>query len=499
MERESMTTVLDVIDNFFYRDDDIRAMPASRILELGDEVRKFTSSNDPTERLREDVQYLGGWPSADSLRIGSGVVRSSLLFTEQVLVKDQIADWFSNEARLNDQYLSSAPGWYLPGEGPKIAETRAFLARVVPALREARPLIEGGIMVLAPMEIQYHQQQDEIERLRDELADSLLTEPVALARRFQPEDLAKHDGERGMFVFAGGAWEKQTRKTFLDALTYFSREYVSANAYGSTYCAPFEYERFVCREGMGARTSKSDLVRECLIRSELPVFSGLTSEKLSRVHNDDSFGEFRRQLFEIYSEAPVEATKEEFEAYLHEQEQVMLRPILEDTRKEADRGLLSKMGLSLRQNSFQILAGLGIGAATGSMVPPVITGLAAAADHFTSGARNRRNRTSWTALVSHSASLEEEMPAAERCVGTFDSPARADDDHPWGIPREPTNSVLVTRGTIHASWFPPFPLATVDDGVDGYRERPYQPCPCGSTRRYKFCCQEVDRAFGVAK
>lgn len=491
-----MATILDVIDNFFYRDDDIRSIPGTRLLELGEEVRKFTASNNPAQHVCANAQYLGGWPSADSLRIGSGVVRSSLLFTEQVLVKDQIADWFSNEAQANQQFLSSAPGWYLPGEGPKIAETRAFMARVIPALREARPLIESGVLVLAPMEVQYFHERDAIDSLRDELTNSLLTDPVSLARKFQPENIAKRDGERGIFVFAGGDWEEQTRKTFTDSFNYFAREFVSAKVYGATYCAPFEFEKYLCQQGLGSIPTRSDAVRQCLIRSKLPVFSGLSSEILGQIHNDDGFGEFRKQLFEIYSDAPVNASDEELTAYLDEQEQVILRPILERAKREADRGLLAKIGLSLGQNSFQILGGLGIGAATGSLIPPIVLGAAVAADHFLNEARSQRVNVSWTALVGHSNSVEDEMPATEHYIGEFESPNRATTDHPWGIPKEPSNSVLITRGTLHANWFPTFPLATADDGVEGYREGVYRPCPCGSTRRYKFCCLEVDRVFG---
>ena len=148
-----MATILDVVDNFFYQDsEDIRKIPASRLLEFGEEVRHFNENNEPSGMVRDGCQYLGGWPSADSLRIGGGVIRSSLLFTEQVLVKDQISDWFSDATHQNEHHLSSSPGWYVSGEGPKIAETRAFLARLLPALRDTRALIENGVIVLAPME-----------------------------------------------------------------------------------------------------------------------------------------------------------------------------------------------------------------------------------------------------------------------------------------------------------------------------------------------------------
>ncbi|GAA1550120.1 hypothetical protein [Brevibacterium picturae] len=492
-----MATILDVVDNFFYRDsEDFRQIPASRLLEFGEEVRHFNDNNDSSTSVRDGCQYLGGWPSADSLRIGGGVIRSSLLFTEQVLIKDQISDWFSNETHLNEHHLSSSPGWFVPGEGPKVAETRAFLARVLPALRDARPLIENGVIVLAPMESIYQQHEETIGKVHADLVEAVLENPLELAARFDPQDLAIDDAQRGMFVFAGGNRGEQTRQAFSKALKYFSREYVSAASLGSAYCAPFEYERLICSRAFGSITSGSDRVREGLIRSKLPVFSGLSWKTLSTIHDDDDFGEFRRQLFEIYSRAPLEADGEEFDQYLEEQENVLLIPTLRRARENAERGPISDLGVSVKSNFFQLAVGIGAGIATGSPVLPLLTGAALIADHFVFQPR-RRSSVAWTALVSQDASIGIEMPwALERPEIVNDrSTSRA--GHPWGIPAQPSDSVLVSRGTVHVDWTPSLPHIEKTSSDSGYHEGIYAPCECGSLLSYKFCCRDVDRQYSL--
>lgn len=490
-----VATILDVVDNFFYQDsEDIRKIPASRLLEFGEEVRHFNENNEPSVTVRDGCQYLGGWPSADSLRIGGGVIRSSLLFTEQVLVKDQISDWFSNATHLNEHHLSSSPGWYVPGERPKIAETRAFLARLLPALRDTRALIENEVIVLAPMENIYQQREDAINEIHAELVEALLPDPLELAERFDPQDLAIDDAQRGMFVFAGGDREEQTRQAFSKSLKYFAREYVTATSLGSTYCAPFEYERLVCNRAFGNVTSGADRVREGLLRSKLPVFSGLTWKTLSTIHDDDDFGEFRRQLFEIYSRAPLDADEKELEQYLEEQENVLLLPLLERARQSADHGLISNLGVSLKSNFFQLAMGIGTGVITGNPILPILSGAALVADHFIFQ-RPRRSNVAWTALVNQSTNVGAEMPSALEQPEQVDQETKSSSGHPWGIPEQPSNSVLVSRGTVHAEWMPPLPVAESSAIGNSYQEGVYRPCECGSLLSYKFCCRDVDRRY----
>lgn len=489
-----MATILDVVDNFFYRDsEDIRKIPASCLLEFGEEVRHFNENSESSGTVRDGCQYLGGWPSADSLRIGGGVIRSSLLFTEQVLVKDQISDWFSNATHQNEHHLSSSPGWYVPGEGPKIAETRALLARLLPALRDIRALIENGVIVLAPMENIYKQREEAINELHAELVESLLQEPLELAERFDPQDLAIDDAQRGMFVFAGGNREEQTRRAFSKSLKYFAREYVSANSLGSTYCAPFEYERLVCNRAFGNAPSGADRVREGLLRSKLPVFSGLSWKTLTTIHDDDDFGEFRRQLFEIYARVPLDVGEEELRQYLEEQENVLLLPLLERARKSADHGLISNIGVSLKSNFFQLAIGIGTGVATGHPVLSLLTGAALVADHYFN--RPHRSNVAWTALVHESTNVSTEMPSALQQPEHIVQGTESRSGHPWGIPERHSNSVVVSRGTVHAEWMPPLPVAESSAIGNSVQEGVYRPCECGSLLSYKFCCRDVDRYY----
>lgn len=297
-----------------------------------------------------------------------------------------------------------------------------------------------------------------------------------------------------MFVFAGGNREEQTRQAFSKSLKYFAREYVSANSLGSTYCAPFEYERLVCNRAFGNVASGADRVREGLLRSKLPVFSGLSWKSLSTIHDDDDFGEFRRQLFEIYARVPLDVGEEELQEYLEEQENVLLLPLLERARKSADRGLISNLGVSLRSNFFQLAIGIGAGVATGNPILPLVSGAALVADHFFFQ-RPHRSNVAWTALVNQSTSVSTEMPSALEHPEQVDYETKSSSSHPWNIPEQSSNSVLVSRGTIHAEWMPPLPVAASSEIGKAFQEGVYRPCECGSLLSYKFCCRDIDRRY----
>jgi hypothetical protein len=58
--------MLDVLDNYFGPNEDIRRVPGRRLMDFGDEVRRFTGSLAPTSlNPAQHPIYLGGWPSAN--------------------------------------------------------------------------------------------------------------------------------------------------------------------------------------------------------------------------------------------------------------------------------------------------------------------------------------------------------------------------------------------------------------------------------------------------
>jgi hypothetical protein len=76
------------------------------------------------------------------------LVLSTLLYSGQVYAKDPLSDWFADERYHIERPLAGRPGYFHEDGSPNIAQTRAFLNVVVPALHRLRPLIESGALVL---------------------------------------------------------------------------------------------------------------------------------------------------------------------------------------------------------------------------------------------------------------------------------------------------------------------------------------------------------------
>lgn len=104
---------------------------------------------------------------------------------------------------------------------------------------------------------------------------------------------------------------------------YFSREYSLAMLNGATYTAAFDHELFLCREGISQTAGPSSNVAQAILRSDLPIFGGLTPKIIKDIHDDDCFGDFRAELHRLYQDAPVNSSTAELNAYVHDQEQVL--------------------------------------------------------------------------------------------------------------------------------------------------------------------------------
>ena len=490
-------TTLEVLDGFFalHGGTDFNKVPGYVLHEFGETVR--AAAQDAASGVRPDRHpiYIGGWPSANFGLVHGDLIFSSLLYNQQLLIRDPIADWFSDEQYLVEHALAARPGYWNVGEGRvNTRETRQFLNVVAPAIRSLRPLIEAGIVVLVPSASVIYRRQRSIREIVDRMSTTPELAPSSYSSAFMPADIPVEDNVRGMFVFAPGSDpDVQIAAALRRGLTYFAREFVLAEEYGATYAAAFDHELFLCRNGARTLVRPSTRVSEALLQSRLPIFAGLTPALIANIHDDDSFATFRQELHVLLQNAPAGGTEAELAAYVEDQERTVLQPSLDAAAKSADRGLLRKIGAGLRRGSFGIAAGLVVDVAAGT--GGVATGLNVARGVI-EGFLDRKQPGSqriWTSLIRHRAQVGEEIQGIE--------PRAGNNGYAWVIPTRPAMSVTVTAGSIIADFMARDSVEIEPTG--GYQAGAYRPCPCGSGRKYKFCCEAADRrgpkftAFGA--
>lgn len=493
--RAQFTSVLDVLDNFATASAErIDRLRGKDLQVLGERIREFSASHQPAIDTARAPTYLGGWPSANIGFVGGDLLLSSLLYSGQVVVRDPIADWFSAEQYRNEHLLVSTPGYLNWGAGAweeRNAQTRRFLRAVIPALERFRPLIEAGIVVPVPFERPVLERAAQIDALRRSLADRLLGDVDAYTDRFGPDEIATEHTARGMFVFPTGPDQMTRRREVLGhGLRYFAREYVVASAAGATYAAPFRHELYLCHDGVNAVVGPAGRVTNALLRSEIPVFSGLSPALIRDLHDDDAFAEFRSELHQIYSRYPIEASEAERATYVSDQEQALLEPTLARARRSARAGLVGRLGVALKRGSFGIMTGLAVDTAlhTGGMATAL--GVAKAAiDELPGALRVPGTQRIWTALVRHDRVVRDEMRASQIAASSNSAGG-------WAVSLEPSLSVVVTAGTVLQ------PLDTTPDSDGGSPDRGYfggvyRLCGCGSGQKYRFCCDGLGAAPSV--
>lgn len=499
-----------VIENALGWDRDVWSISGKELMEFGNRVREWAHAADVTEHSRRDAAYYGGWPSANLTSVGwdAGLISTALLFEDQVVGKDPISDWFSTERYSRELYMGTRVGWLRDNRTAAIAETRHFLAWQLPMIKRLLPLLDCGLIRLEPSEICLQERSSDAEQVAGSIEETALSDPLALAALFSPEDLTLDDDIRGVAVFAGGDIQQQTAKVLTRATAYFAREYTFSQLTGATYTAVFPWEDHLLREGLNPCLSPYLRTTEVMLSSRLPIFAGLTPGMIRKAHDDDSFGDFREQLHRVYGSCPVGAPESEVSAYVREQESSVLDPILHRARKDVERGPLGKLGLSFSGNTFTIAGGLvnsaimgTLGTTTGAVaaILPLIGVLADAA---------RKQRTQgttriWSSLLKHGCTVENVIPRAitvpaatsddgeQQDVSATSAAIENTADSPWGIAAEPSHTVLITAGTRLFWDYPPAPAT--HGNSSGYSNDTYRPCPCGSTRKYKFCCRGLDQ------
>lgn len=484
------STVLDIIDNFFVRDADldVARIPGRRLYELGREARRLAQAADSPQVSRGSI-YLGGWPSANFWAVSGDLIMSTLLYADSVVVKDPLTDWFSFSQYRVPHLMASRPGYLDPEtHRPLVAQTRAFLLVVVPALRRLRPLVESGALVFAPSADLNLRLSSAIDTMSRELMTQLVADAGEYSKLFAPTEIAAEDNVRGLFAAAPGHQDASVRRSLGHGMRHFAREYTLAQSVGATYTAPFRHEQHLCQNGLGAFTSPGDRVTTALMTTELPILTNLTPAVVAKVRADDSYEEFRARLHDVYAGFPIEAPQEEASRYLSDQERALLSGPLKEAKRDLDRGALGRLGAALTRGSFKLATGLAADLVLGT--PGLATGVAAAKTAAESVQENRAQGAQrvWNALVKHSRNVEQELDGVQKANGVHVDASTNDATPYWGIPDTPGLSVTITAGlTLHD--YIPSGSDALPEGA--YQEGDYAPCDCGSGLGFRYCCRNI--------
>ena len=480
----------------------MRTMPGTVLYQLGEEVRRFARDYMPPSPMDGlHPCYIGGWPSANFWDCRSGsLAMTSLLYSGQLLAKDPISDWFSIEQYSIPAVMAARPGYLDRMSGkPNVVQTRAFLSQVVPALYRLRPLIETGVIILVPSKSYVSQCSNEIDEIATKISEEIGFDIRAFTERFKPRDMALEDNIRGVLVFAGGQREEQIRKALFHSVRHFASEYGLANQYGFHYTAPFEFEAFLCEKGLASiiENSPGARVLHAIFNSRLHLFSGLTPELVASLHDDDNFGLFRSNLFQAYNGIPVTCSQGELGQYLIEAEAAMIEPCLANIVRETNRGLLSRIGVELKQAAVRMSAGIAVGLPLSDSfdykVVIASAGVAAASGFLASLIKAKRKgaQVVWKSLLAHGRNLSDELRHSQELSAK--QKVQADAEF-WGIPEKPSMKLFVTGGTIIMDSIVPEDTARTSDKLTGSPDNPYGLCPCFSGRKYQFCCKGLERA-----
>lgn len=483
-----MATILDAIDGFFGSDLDLRGVPGRRLLEFGEEVRRLEDAFVPPQRDSGiPVSFLGGWPSANVwLSQNAPLVMSSLLYSQAAIACDPVIDWFSHHRYRRPQLMGARPG-YLDARGePKVANTRQFLSVAIPALHRLRPLVESEALQFIPSQRLLWEHGDKAEAVSDRIVNELDPDPGEFAERFRPHELARADSLRGLFVFAGGDREEQIRRAVEQAVRYFAGEYVLAELFGGAYAAPYRFEQYLCNEGLGAsvRREPGGRVLHAVTRSSLPVFQGLTPAVLARIRDDDAFGSFRSDLYSAYSNLPEAGSQEDLDRDMREAEEAVLAPKISEARRAVTGGPFAQV---LRVLDVPLRIALSIAVAATS---PLGLGPQAAAVAGTSTAstlldrairKSRGSSAIWATLDRHGQGAGQHVDHSTKQAGELPP-----GEPYWGIPEHASMRFQVSEGLAIWDWVP---NSASDGDLLGSPQRPYAPCPCGSSHKWKFCCK----------
>ena len=418
---------------------------------------------------------------------------STLLYADSVVVKDPLTDWFSFSQYQVPHLMATRPGYLDPeSHRPLVAETRAFLSVVIPALRRLRPLVDSGAVVFASSADFNLKHATAINAMSQELMTRLVADAGDYSRRFASTEIAAEDNLRGLFAAVPGDADASVRRSLGHGMRHFAREYTLAQSVGATYTAPFRHEQHLCQSGLGAFTSPSDRVTTALMTTELPILTDLTPAVVAKIRDDDSYYDFRARLHEVYAGFPIGAPEDEAAKYLSDQERALLSGPLKEAARDLDRGALGRLGATLTRGSFKLATGLAADLFLGT--PGLATGVAAAKTAAESVQENRPQgaKRVWSALVKHSRKVEQELDRVQKDEGIHIKSNTEETTPYWGIPDTPGLNVAITSGlTLHD--FFPSPADPLPESA--YQEGDYALCDCGSGLGFRYCCRNLRADF----
>lgn len=426
---------------------------------------------------------------------------TSLLYSGQILVKDPISDWFSNEQYRIPTKMAARAGYYdVQRSKVNSVGTRIFLSHVIPVLARLRPLIDAGIIVLVPSKAFIYANQPKIQTIANDITKIISEDAEGFTKRFRPRDLAVEDNVRGMFGFAGGDREEQIRQYINSSVYYFASEYLLAKTHGFNYTAPFEYEAFICEEGIEASLRKlpGAEVLHAIFNSELPLYSGLTPEIIATIRDDDNYAGFRAELYQIYRDIPENLSQGKLSKYVAEQEGALLKPILKKAEQEVKTGTISKLGIGLTPSGFKIFGSVLTGSILSTGDSATSLGLAAGAaainelfnvvgDSIKKDKGGRGTAQIWSRLYKHNKNYQTEVSGVQLQEGQNIEAVK----ELWGVPEKPNSNFYITEGALIWDSIP----TNLPEGYSGDWpvEDVYDPCPCLSGEKFKFCCKGLDK------
>ena len=284
-----MTTIIDVIENFFGEKADkidYLSVKGIDLYRFGEEVRRYSAAVDSPKI--EDIShpsYIGGWPSANFWDGNLGdLTLTSILFSGQILVKDPISDWYSFEQYEYRKLLASRQGFLDVNQKKiSISKTRQFLQIVIPRILSLRSLIVSNKIVLMPSKKFIRDRYNLIVKEANLLSEKMLVDIKKLSGMFGPKDLAVADNVRGMFMLAGGNREKTIKDRFVESINYTLGEYLFSLDYGFTYSAAFSFETFFCQNIESHIIGPNLKIVNAMLNSRCSIFRGLTPELVSRI------------------------------------------------------------------------------------------------------------------------------------------------------------------------------------------------------------------------
>jgi hypothetical protein len=427
-------TIIDVLEALFGDDDmspeRVGKMKRADVEALAAAVNEHYvgwASDEPT-RLRA---HLGGWVAGNfGDSDARGVLATALLYADQVLLHDPLAEWFfldrrrirgpppiryRNGAKLqgSEGHLLATDGWIAHRDD--LERNLRELRWMIPALAEMAPVIRSATAVLVPhLHVVVAAQEGLLSAVRHDLRDDQFIAAIESPIDQQPVATDFSRGVRLELSGAGGMVSDADRRLSFagNPAYYLNKTLAVASAAHALYMPPSatDWAIYEARVAAAARELKrvNDLdlkVLAALHSSRLPLFEGIELATVSRAReDDDAFGEWRaalRRAARGLQHLPVEGAA--FEADSRQLLEDELAPAQKAVEKDAT--YFRRLRQASPDASVRLVAGAaGAGVAAAAVGgPPIglLTAGVSAAASWALGALLPRKRSGVAEIVAH--------------------------------------------------------------------------------------------------